>query len=197
MANGNSIEFQIPGRQAPAGTRETLGSFAKIEVREGFQVRPPMRGTEDLVQRKYAPETLIELQFENGATVFTRADQLAEDLKRRGRARSAATSDLAVMVPAIWDGSTRGDSERLAAFRVLDVSVWDGAIEEFARAGAEYGAQKIAAYFESHIKAGLFQTTDPRELGAEVIEPIPNTPERPILLSRTARPLSGPSSRLG
>ena len=200
MPNNGDIQFRIPGRRSAVAPKEKLSGIATVEVKESFQIRPPTRGKEDLILREFAPETLIELEFESGAKRYTRADQLAQDLAAASgptRGGSPQSPNGAVIIPASWGGTTRGDSELLAALRVLHVSPMDPVVVEIAKSGAKYGAQKIAAYFEKHLNAGLFEITDPREPGHEIIEPIQTAPAKPILLllhgtaSSTAGSFSG------
>src|SRR5256885_16358889 len=115
MATGSNIDFKIPGRQAPVRAEETLPGVARITVRESFQIRPPTRGAEDLLDRTYSPNALIELEFESGAKRYTRADQLAGDLARMAPTRGGPTQTPGgpVVVPAAMGGTTRGDSEML------------------------------------------------------------------------------------
>lgn len=186
MAYENNIKFNIPGRSAPLRADEILAQIeTTIKVIESIQIRPPTRGADDFLKDKnYSPGTLIELEFESGAKRYIRADQLAEDLSARIRTRGEPepAPGCSIVVPASFGGTSRGDSEMLAAFRVLDVSPWDPFIAEIAKSGAKIGAEKIAAYFEKHLTTGLFELTDPRELGREVTDPMLVAPDKPMLL---------------
>jgi hypothetical protein len=200
MANAD-VSFNIPGRKAPPRADEVLSGIATIKTQENIQIRPPTRGAADFLNDKnYPPHTLIELEFESGAKRYIRADQLAADLAAKSLTRGELTTSpgTPVTIPATFGGdTTRGDSELLAAFRVLDVSPWDPLINQIAQSGATFGAHKIAAYFEKHLTTGLYELTDPRELGREVAEPMQTRPEKPILLllhgtaSSTAGSFSG------
>jgi hypothetical protein len=194
----DQIQFKVPGRVTSPRPPDSVPGIATFEATQSFQIRPPTRGDADYVSLESKPDALLELEFEDGTKRYIRADQFARDLETGGRTRAAEESGGVIVIPASLGGITRGDSEMLAALRLLDVSPWDPVIDQIAETGAELGARKIAAYFENKLNAGMYRITDPRELGPEITEQLPSVPEKPILLllHGTASSTAGSFSKL-
>ncbi len=195
------LTFKVPGRPAPPRELESeVRRRSAIKVKRSVAVRKPIRGEADWQTIEgVAPTDVIELEFGDGVRRYTRADQLAADIRATQVSRGDEDQG-AIVVPATLGGAeTRGFVQLfLNAFQVMEVPTPEEVlIDRATEQAAQKAATAIAAYFESELRTGLFRIGSPSEFIEQVTAPLEHAPSKPILLflhgtaSSTAGSFSG------
>lgn len=197
----DNITFKVPGRPAqPRELEPEVRQRSGITVKHSVVVRPPVRGEADWqVLSDVAPSDVVELEFSDGGRRYTRADQLAADIRATEVRRDGDDENVVVVPHQIGGTETRGFIQLgLAAFQLLDVPAPnDALIDQASAIAAPEAAAAIARHFEKDLRTGLFRISSPGEFVEEIKTPLERAPSKPILLfihgtaSSTAGSFSG------